>query len=280
MSELRIIDVEQRSEAWYAARCGIVTASVMKDLVTVGAPDATAVACPTCGTVAKTPCIAVGRKVRTEIKTFHDDRAAKARTLPPVYAPADNDTSKALILALAAERIANHVEDSYTTHDMWRGIESEPYARDLYAEHCTDQPVTEAGFMIRQFLGNEWVFDIGYSPDGLVGDDGLIEIKAPRQKGHLSTIVTGEIPAQHMAQLQTALLVSGRQWIDFVSYCGGMHLWPKRVTPDPAWQAAILAAAEKAEADIADHTATHQRATKGLPLAERIDFNRVELKLS
>lgn len=275
MSELRIIDVEQRSEAWYAARCGIVTASVMKDLVTVGAPDATTVACPACE-VADGPCIAANRKTPTPIKSVHDERAEKARGLPPVYSPADNDTSRALILALAAERITNHIEDTFETYDMRRGIDSEPLARGLYAEHRTDQPVTEAGFMIRDFNG----FSIGYSPDGLIGDDGLIEIKAPRQKGHLSTIVTGEIPAQHMAQLQTALLVSGRKWIDFVSYSGGMHLWPKRVTPDPAWQAAILAAAEKAEDEINGHVATYQRATKGLPLAERIDFNRVELKLA
>jgi hypothetical protein len=159
---------------------------------------------------------------------------------------------------------------------MWRDIDSEPYARDLYAEHCTDQAVAEAGFMIRDFDG----FSIGYSPDGLVGNDGLIEIKAPRQKGHLSTVVSDVVPPQHMAQLQTGLLVSGRAWIDFVSYSGGMHLWPKRVTPDPAWQAAILAAAEKAEDAIAGHAATYQRATKGLPLAQRIDFNRVELKLA
>jgi hypothetical protein len=271
---LTIHNVQQRTPEWYAARCGLVTASVMNTLVTVGSPDASAVACPSCEAETESPCLAKGRKEPTEIKKFHDERAAAAADLPPVYMPADNDASKALILALAAERVTDFVEDTFTTYDMARGIDAEPYARDLYAEH-TAQPVDQCGFMVREFDG----FKIGYSPDGLVGDDGLIEIKAPRQKGHFSTVVNEEeIPARHMAQLQTGLLVSGRQWIDFVSHCGGMHLWPVRVTPDPAWQAAILAAAEKAEKAIADHVATYQRATDGLPLAKRIDFTTVELR--
>jgi hypothetical protein len=58
---------------------------------------------------------------------------------------------------------------------------------------------------------------LGYSPDGLVGDDGLIEIKAPRAKTHLRTILADEVPAHYMAQCQAGLLVTGRKWIDFVS---------------------------------------------------------------
>lgn len=277
MSELRIIDVDQRSPEWYEARRGIVTASAMNTLITVGSPDATAVDCPNCGAEVDGPCLSKSAKEPTPIKTIHGERTEKAKSLPPVYVPADNDTSRALILALAAERITEFSEDAgFETYDMRRGIDSEPHARDLYAEHCTKDSVTEAGFMIRDFDG----FSIGYSPDGLVGDDGLIEIKAPRQKGHLSTIVSGEVPAQHMAQCQTGLLVTGRKWIDFVSYNGGMHLWPKRVTADPAWQSAIIAAAEKAEREIQSHVDTYIRATEGLPLAKRIDFNQVELKLA
>lgn len=268
--------MEQRSAKWYEARCGMVTASVMSTLITSVQPAANIVPCPTCKAEVGKACISAARKTPTEIKTFHEERVAQTAGFAPIYGPADNDTSKALILALAAERVTDFVEDTFETYDMRRGIDSEPYARALYAEHCADRPVEEIGFMVREFDG----FKIGYSPDGLVGDDGLIEIKAPRQRGHLSTIVGGKVPVQHMAQLQTALLVSGREWIDFVSYSGGMHLWPKRVTPDPAWQAGILAAAEKAENDIEAHVATYQRATEGLPLAERIDFNRVELKLA
>ena len=272
---LHTYDYEQRSAQWYAARCGMVTASSMNSLISIGSPDAIAVDCPSCTATAGDPCLSKNAKTPTAIKTIHDERKAAASNLPPIYSPADNDTSKALILALAAERITEHVEDTYITFDMGRGIDSEPYARDLYAEHCTKEQVTEVGFMVREFDG----FKIGYSPDGLVGDDGLIEIKAPRQKGHMSTVVSEEaVPAHHMAQLQTGLLVTGRKWIDFISYCGGMHLWPVRVTPDPAWQAAILAAAEKAEKAISEHVATYKRATEGLPIAKRIDFNTVELR--
>lgn len=274
MSTLRILNVEQRSPKWYEARCGMVTASSMKDLITVASPDAITVDCSNCLALVGKPCVNLARKDKAEIKGFHEARTTKAASLPPVYVPADNDTSKALILALTAERITKHVEDTYITHDMWRGIDSEPLARDLYADHHDGHKVTTAGFMIRDFDG----FSIGYSPDGLVDDDGLIEIKAPRQKGHLSTVVADEIPPMHMAQLQTGLLVSGREWIDYVSYAGGMHLWPKRVTPDPAWQAAIIAAAEKAEREIRAHITTYKKAVNGLPLAELIDFNVVELK--
>lgn len=265
--------LEQRSPEWYAARCGIVTASVMSSLVTAGSPDAASIDCPSCWAPAGLPCTSLTAKKPTEIKTFHGERIKAAADLPPVYEPADNDTSRALILALAAERITTHTEDSYLTRDMERGIHSEPYARDLYAQHHTDQPVRQIGFAVRDFGG----FQIGYSPDGLVGERGLIEVKAPRQKGHLGAIVRGEVPADHMAQLQTGLLVLEREWIDFISYAGGMRLWTKRVTPDPAWQAGILAAAERAEQQIREHIDTYHRATEGQPFAERIDFNEIGL---
>jgi len=269
-------ELEQRSEEWYRLRCGLITASAIGSLISINPPDAITVDCPTCKASAGNPCLSVAaKKTPTPIKSLHDQRVAATSDLPPVYGPADNETSRNLIATLTAERITNHVEETWISNDMWRGIDAEPYAREIYAEHRTDQPVTECGFMIRDFGG----FALGYSPDGLVGDDGLLEVKAPRQKGHLSTVVSGEVPAHHMAQLQAGLLVSGRKWIDFVSYFGGMHLWPKRVAPDPAWQGAILAAAERTERAITETVATYEQAVVGLPLTERIDFNTVELKL-
>lgn len=219
--------MEQRSPEWFAARCGLVTASSVGKLVT-----------------------------------------------PKTVKPANNDESRGLIALLAAERVTKHVEETPTTSDMWRGIDAEPYARDLYGQHRS--PAIECGFMVRDF-GD---FSIGYSPDGLVGDMGLIEIKAPRQKGHLNTVISNEVPPYYMAQLQAGLLVSGRKWIDYVSYAGGMHLWIKRVEPDPKWQAAILAAVEQAERDIAVAVDVYNHAVTGLPETERIDFNAVELKLA
>jgi hypothetical protein len=112
-----------------------------------------------------------------------------------------------------------------------------------------------------------------------VADDGLIEIKAPRAKTHLNTILSGTVPTYYMAQLQAGLLVSGRNWIDFVSYCGGMPLWRCRVMPNHLWFDAIVAAVTQFEKTAANMTADYRAFTAGLPATERIDFNRVELKL-
>jgi len=193
---------------------------------------------------------------------------------PKTVKPASNDDSRGLACLLAAERVTGYVEDTYTSVDMWRGIDAEPFARDLYSKHHA--PADECGFMVREF-GTD--FKIGYSPDGLVGDDGLIEIKAPRQKTHLATVIADEVPLHYMAQCQAALLVSGRKWIDFVSYCGGMPLWVKRVTPDQRWREAIQEAVRSAEQAIAEAAAVYTRAVEGLPVTERIDFSGVELTL-
>jgi hypothetical protein len=85
-------------------------------------------------------------------------------------------------------------------------------------------------------------YTIGLSPDGLVGDDGGIEIKAPDRRATCSPSSAARYPPEHMAQIQAALLVSGRAWWDFVSFKGGMRLWVKRVLPDPDWFRAIHAA--------------------------------------
>ena len=112
-------------------------------------------------------------------------------------------------------------------------------------------------------------WQLGYSPDGLVGTDGLIEIKSPRAKTHLNTILADEVPAFYMPQLQAGLLVSGRDWVDFVSYVGGMPLWVKRVLPDPRWFEAIVAAVTRFETTAAEMVAAYEQATKGLPQTER-----------
>jgi len=180
---------------------------------------------------------------------------------------AANDTSRALIATLAAERITGHVEPIQPSRDMERGTLDEPYAREVYAEHYA--PVNEIGFMVREDDG--WGFKLGYSPDGLVGDKGLIEIKSRNQKKQLQTVLADEVPAENMAQLQTGLFVSGREWIDYNSYCGGMPMWTKRVEPDEKWHEAILQAATHAEELIQSAIATYTLAVEGLPATERID---------
>lgn len=222
---LTIIDVEQRSEAWYDARRGIVTASAVSKLLT------------------------------------------------PTLKVADNDTSRGLTATLAAERITGWTEETGMTSDMWRGVEHEPFARDHYSGH--HQQAVQCGFMRREEDG--WT--LGLSPDGLVGDDGGVEIKCPRAKTHINWTLADEVPAQHMAQIQAALLVSGRDWWDFCSFVAGLPLFVKRVLPDPAWHEAIIAAAASAELAIDLLVGDYELATKGLPKTERIDLNIVELKL-
>ena len=256
-------DLEQGSEDWLAARRGIVTASAVGQLVTTTHPDATEVGCPDCGAEVYSPCVSRARKQVAPIKSLHPGRIRLAQDLEPVVTLANNDTSRALTMLLAAERITGWSDPVFVNNDMARGTFDEPIARDVYAEHYA--PVAEVGFMVR----DDWGFPIGYSPDGLVGDDGLIEIKSRRQKKHLQTILRDEVPAENMAQLQAGLLVSERAWIDYVSFCGGMPLYVKRVYPDPQWLEAILAAVRRFEDAAAEIVATYHQAVIGRPTTER-----------
>lgn len=196
------------------------------------------------------------------------------KLITPTLKVADNDTSRGITASLVAERISGFVEDTPMNSDMWRGVESEPIARDLYSQHFA--PAIECGFMVLELDGAH----LGYSPDGLVGTDGLIEIKAPRAKTHVMTILADEVPAHYMAQCQAGLLVSGRKWLDFVSYCGGLPLWTKRVEPDERWFDAITDAWAAFEENAARIVADYEQRVADLPTTERIDFNAVELKLA
>jgi hypothetical protein len=211
-------DIEQGSDEWHAVRRGIITASVVGQLIT-----------------------------------------------PKTIKPATNDTSRGLTATLVAERITGFTEPMQMNADMERGTLDEPFARDLYSEHFA--PATEVGFMVR----DDWGFPIGYSPDGLIGEDGLIEIKSRRQKKHLATILADEVPLENMAQMQAGLLVSGRDWCDYVSYAGGMPLFVKRVLPDPKWHEAIIDAVAFFEDHAADMIAAYQARVAEMPTTERID---------
>lgn len=189
---------------------------------------------------------------------------------------AANDESRGLCAQLTAERVTGWSDEStYVSADMQRGIDHEPIALEKYAEQ-TGATVDTVGFMVR----DDWGYSIGYSPDGLVGDDGLVEVKCPRAKGHLTTIVSGVVPSHHMAQLQCGLLVSGRKWIDFVSFCSGMPMFIKRVHPDPRWQEAIVAAVAAFEHASAELASTYLTAVDGLPTTERIIANDLGLVFS
>ncbi|GGF38865.1 lambda exonuclease family protein [Williamsia phyllosphaerae] len=219
---LRTFDhLEQGSEEWLAARCGLITASVVGKLIT--------------------------------------EKTVK---------PASNPESRGLTAQLAAERITGWTEPTYVNFDMQRGLDDEPVARAKYAEHYA--PVTEVGFMVE----DKWGFQIGYSPDGLVGDDGLIEIKSRRQKTQLTTVLNDHPPIENMAQLQCGLLVTGRQWIDYVSFCGGLPLYVKRAYPQPNWFDAIIQACRNFEDNAAEMIATFKESVEGLPTTERNIFDQ------
>lgn len=141
---------------------------------------------------------------------------------------APSDTRKRYLYEKVAEEITGKMGEQYTNAHMERGILHEPIAREMY-EITTMQLVKEVGF-IRADIGNN--VPLGYSPDGLVGDDGLIEIKSKLPYLQVEILHKGEVPSEHKAQLQGGLLATGRAWIDFVSYCPDMPLFIKRVYPD------------------------------------------------
>lgn len=158
--------------------------------------------------------------------------------LTPSLKVAKNDKVRAHMWDLAAQNISGFVEPSFISDDMLRGITDEVRALEYYeSRYEATQP---CGFI----TNDKWGFTIGYSPDALVGDEGLIECKSRRQKFQIETIVKDEVPQEYMLQIQTALMVSERQWIDFVSFCGGLPMYVKRVYPDNNIQETILTAAK------------------------------------
>jgi putative phage-type endonuclease len=161
--------------------------------------------------------------------------------------PASNATSRGLMYELAAQRITGYVEPSFVSDDMLRGQEDEIEARAIYEKH-QGVTVAECGFVVAR----PYDFPIGYSPDGLVGDDGLIEIKSRKQKFQLETILNGEVPAEYMLQCQTGLLVTGRKWLDFISYSGGLPMVVLRVWPDEELHQLIIETCAAAEQQIAE----------------------------
>lgn len=190
--------------------------------------------------------------------------------------PANNDTSRRHTLTLVAERITGEIEPVWINDDMQRGHDVEPIARETYAKHfCGLTPVTTTGFMVR----DDWGFRLGFSPDGLVGDNGLLEIKAPRAKGHIATILSGQMPAHHMPQVQAGLLVSGRDWCDFVSYRGGLPPYVTRIHADQKWAEAIVDAVSAFEQRAEEMVTDFDNATKGMPTTEPLTYG-VELKLA
>ena len=147
-----------------------------------------------------------------------------------VMAKGEGKTRAKYMRTLAGEAYRGKSFERYTNDHMERGHAEEDEARNLY-EFMTDNVVQRIGFMKRG--------RVGYSPDGLIGDDGLLEIKTKLDDLHIECLESDALPSQHKQQCQGGLWVSGRQWLDFVSYCPGLPLFVKRVVRDEAYIARI-----------------------------------------
>lgn len=175
--------MEQRSEEWFKARLGKVTASRVADVL-------------------------------AKIKS---GESASRRNYK---------------IQLVSERLTGEKQETYINQAMQDGIDREFYARERYVQQHGE--VEEVGFIQHPTL------EAGASPDGLVGDDGLIEIKCPLGTTHTETLMTQEVPSKYMPQIQFQLLVTGRKWCDFVSFNPmfpeHLQLFVKRVDADPVYQ--------------------------------------------
>ena len=187
--------------------------------------------------------------------------------ITPTLKVAANEKVRAHVYELAAQRITGHVEPQYISHDMLRGKEEELYAVTTYEKRFG--PTDACGFMVRDFRDVR----IGYSPDRTVGSHGLIECKSRRQRFQVQTIASQQVPTEHIIQCQTGLLVSGREWLDFVSYSNGMPAAFIRVDPDFEMHDAILAAARAFEAQVQEVMANYHhgvRTLRTVPTERRI----------
>ena len=176
--------MEQRSDEWFAARLGKVTASRVADVI------------------------------------------AKTKTGPS--ASRENYSTQ-----LVLERLTNKQADSYTNAAMQWGTETEPMARQAY-ELKRGLFVNETGFVDHPTIEMS-----GASPDGLVGTDGLIEVKCPNSATHMETMLTQKVPAKYIPQMMWQMACTGRNWCDFVSYDPrfpeNLQIFIERVEYDPTY---------------------------------------------
>ncbi len=261
-------EVTQGSDEWLAMRRGILTASEMNRIIT-----------PTLKIAGNDKSRAHELEIAAQrisgyvephyvgddmLRGMEDEFYAR-QLYADHYAPV---TETGFITNDKLGFLVGYSPDGLVGDDMLRGMEDEFYARQLYADHYA--PVTETGFITNDKLG----FLAGYSADGLVGDDGLIEVKSRRQRFQIETIASCEVPAEYMIQLQTGLLVTERQWIDFISYSGGLPMFVQRVEPDPEIQEAIIAAARAFEVRVEEKMLEYRASVvsrKLIPTERRVE---------
>ncbi|EBC3435124.1 YqaJ viral recombinase family protein [Salmonella enterica] len=114
---------------------------------------------------------------------------------------------------LICQRLTGKPEEGFTNAAMMRGTEVEPVAREMYALNEFDAVISEVGL-----IDHPTIAGFAASPDGLVNDDGLIEIKCPNTWTHLQTLKTGVPKRQYLLQMHAQMMCTGRKWCDFVSF--------------------------------------------------------------
>lgn len=146
---------------------------------------------------------------------------------------ANSKTRRTYMLKLVGERLTGQPKYEYSNDHMERGKEMEAEARELYCMVMDVEPI-RVGFLRRG--------DAGCSPDSLVGNDGMSEIKTKLPHLQLEVLLAGRLPAEHKHQTQGQLWIAEREWCDFVSYWPGLPPFIKRVHRDEEYIKTIAAA--------------------------------------
>lgn len=137
-----------------------------------------------------------------------------------------------LAARLVAERLTGNLTESFTNDAMRWGTEKEPEARAFY-EFVQGVTVAQVGLVLHPKIDHAVA-----SPDGLIGDHGLIEIKCPNTATHIETLRSGTYDSRYAKQMQWQMACTGRQWVDWVSYDprmpGEMQMFVQRVPRDDA----------------------------------------------
>jgi len=173
--------MEQRTDEWFAARLGKVTASKVADVIA---------------------------KTKSGYSTSRENYMTQ----------------------LICERLTGKKQESFSNAAMDWGTETEPLARAAY-EAFKDVLVDEVGIIDHPFLPM-----CAASPDGLVSDDGMVEIKCPNTATHFDTLLAGKMPTKYMPQVQWQMACANRLWNDFVSFDPrapeGLQLFITRIERD------------------------------------------------
>jgi hypothetical protein len=149
-----------------------------------------------------------------------------------VLAKGEGKTRRKYMMQLIGERLSGEPGDGYSNPAMERGHIMEAEARDLYAFRTDHEPIRVG------FIRNG---EKGCSPDALIEEGGILEIKTRAQHLQVEVLLANRLPPEHVAQCQGSLWVSEREWLDYVSYCPRLPLFVTRVHRDETYIARLAA---------------------------------------